>query len=72
MTKKCRDVMDIDIFDMLLLASIGIGIAVAPFSKVEESFNMQAMHDLLLLRLDVQAYDHLSFPGKIELICDSQ
>lgn len=41
-------------------------LAAAPFTKVEESFGMQAVHDLLFLGpKDTKRFDHAMFPGVV-------
>jgi len=52
--------------DSVLFAIGAFYVVFAPFTKVEESFNMQATHDMLFHGyLNLDAYDHLLFPGVV-------
>ncbi|KAK6162693.1 hypothetical protein DH2020_002534 [Rehmannia glutinosa] len=52
-------------YDVLLGSIAAFYVFMAPYTKVEESFNVQAMHDILYWRHHVEKYDHLEFPGVV-------
>ncbi len=58
------------LLDVLLFGVIAFHLVVSPYSKVEESFTMQAVHDVVnygvaLLETVQQHYDHMEFPGVV-------
>ncbi|PSS24861.1 Dol-P-Man:Man(7)GlcNAc(2)-PP-Dol alpha-1,6-mannosyltransferase [Actinidia chinensis var. chinensis] len=52
-------------YDLLLGSIASFYVFMVPYTKVEESFNVQAMHDLLYHQHHLENYDHLEFPGVV-------
>jgi alpha-1,6-mannosyltransferase len=64
-TNKASDIP----LTLLLPFLILLHLFIAPYTKVEESFNIQATHDIShwkpLTPLSIQSFDHFSFPGAV-------
>ncbi len=51
--------------DWVLLFVILLQLCLCPLTKVEESFNLQATHDLLEYNGHLEEFDHFQFPGVV-------
>ncbi|KAL5748453.1 hypothetical protein ACOSP7_025494 [Xanthoceras sorbifolium] len=52
-------------YDLVLGSIAAFYVFMVPYTKVEESFNVQAMHDIFYHRHHLENYDHLEFPGVV-------
>jgi len=57
--------LKVDGIDLLLFLIVVFYVVVCPYTKVEESFNMQALHDITQFGTNLNYYDHLEFPGVV-------
>ncbi|RXH93332.1 hypothetical protein DVH24_013908 [Malus domestica] len=65
MASKSSNFLERHGYDLVLGSIAALYVFMAPYTKVEESFNVQAMHDILYYRNRIDNYDHLEFPGVV-------
>ncbi|GMP62156.1 hypothetical protein CsSME_00024360 [Camellia sinensis var. sinensis] len=65
MARESSKFLELYGYDLLLGSIAAFYVFMVPYTKVEESFNVQAMHDILYHRHHLENYDHLDFPGVV-------
>ncbi|XP_016467985.1 dol-P-Man:Man(7)GlcNAc(2)-PP-Dol alpha-1,6-mannosyltransferase isoform X2 [Nicotiana tabacum] len=65
MARKSDKFLELYGYDLVLGSIAAFYVFMVPYTKVEESFNVQAMHDILYHRHQIEKYDHLEFPGVV-------
>ncbi|CAN8098901.1 unnamed protein product [Discula destructiva] len=61
------------VLNLLMIGVVLVNLLIAPYTKVEESFNIQATHDVLVYGAPMSniqkklssSYDHFTFPGAV-------
>lgn len=69
---QCSHTTD-SLCNLLIVAVVLLNLVAAPYTKVEESFNIQATHDILVYGAPTSnihqklalSYDHFTFPGAV-------
>jgi len=57
--------MPLAVMEVLLFGVIWLHVFISPYTKVEESFTLHAIHDIIFWGSDLPQYDHFSFPGVV-------